>query len=589
MVLLSAWLGCAGDPGTPTPPSPPPPAPTGETGGPPTGDTAPSCATPFYEDLDGDGLGTEARVVWACEAPEGFAAEAGDCDDGDRTLTGPVGPVRFVEVGQAAGLTEVQWNASSNPCLSEALGGGAAVGDVDGDGDLDLFLPRYYFADLLLLNRGDGTFEDAGADRGIDSYDASNGAVFFDADGDRDLDLYVTRIGASPNLLLINDGTGRFTEEAAARGAALDPGPTCALQFGTSAGDVDGDGDLDLLVAGWQDELSMESGVYLRSALLRNDGAGRFVDDTLPAGLGTLRDRAPLGLLLADRDRDGDPDLHLVSDWGRSGVFLNDGAGRFAETFDHGVFTDENGMGGDFADADGDGDLDWFVTSIWDPQPFCPPGWGCTGNRLYVDRGDGVLLDGTDAAGVREGQWGWGAAFWDLDLDGVLDLALTGGYPALGFWSEPGKMWRGRGDGTYADFGCRAGWIDRGQGRSLVPFDADRDGDLDLLVVGNGEVPRLWRAEGAEGNGWLEVSLDQPGGNRLGIGAIVRARATPTSPWQTRLLSANGLYLAGRPPEVHFGFGAHAGPIATVEVTWPDGAVDTWTDVGPGFVTLARP
>jgi enediyne biosynthesis protein E4 len=483
--------------------------------------------------------------------------------------------VRFVDVSVEAGFAALgpSWTGES-PCLREALGGGAAVGDVDGDGDLDVFLPRMYLPSQLLLNDGTGRFDLS--DGLPELVGAANGSLLADLDGDRDLDLVVAPIGPEPVRLLVNDGAGGFVERADS-GLPVFEG-ACADLFGVSAADVDVDGDLDLFLAGWKESAD---GATDATRLLHNDGRGRFTDATVEAGIDALGSRAAFGGLFADRDGDGDPDLHLVADWGGTGWLRNEG-GRFTEE-DPTAFTDENGMGGDLGDVDGDGDLDWFVTSVWqdaEVQP-CPPVWGCSGNRLYVDAGDGVLVDDTDRAGVREGQWGWGAAFLDYDLDGRLDLAMTGGMDVPGFEAEPGRIWRGLGDGTFVDVTEGVGFVARRQGRGLVPFDADGDGDLDLLVTGSAEPPSLWLGTGAEGQGWLSVTLDQSGSNRWAVGARVEVAG------QVRIVSGNPLFVSGPPPVAHIGLGAARGPV-DVDVIWPDGARTHHADVELGAVELRR-
>ncbi|MEQ1572176.1 MAG: CRTAC1 family protein, partial [Myxococcota bacterium] len=494
---------------------------------------------------------------------------------------GPVGEARFVDVSGPSGLAAVgsTWTGAA-PCVHEGLGGGAAVGDVDGDGDLDVFVPRIYLPSALMLNDGRGGFTPSPTWEGRS--DGSHGATFADLDGDRDLDLVVTSIGASPNLLYVNDGAGGFTEEGAARGFAPEAAPGCGDWFGATAGDVDRDGDLDLIVAQWHEE---GAPLAERTRLYVNDGAGAFSDQTLAWGFTQLWSRAVFSVLLADRDADGWPDLHVVADWGGTALYLNRGL-AFVEAQPD-TFTDENGMGGDFGDVERDGDLDWFVAAIWDDRPICPVMWGCSGNRLYVED-EGAFVDHTDAAGVRVGQWGWSAAFFDHDLDGALDLALTGGFAADGFVDEPGRLWRGRGTGGFDDVTCPSGWMHRGNGRGVIPFDADGDGDEDLLVAGNPDPPALWRNDGYEGRGWVSIDLDQPGPNRFALGARVTVRTGPGAVGQLRLVHANPTYVSGRPPLAHVGLGDHRGPVE-VDVVWPDGVTTTFTGVGPGRVTLVRP
>ena len=113
-------------------------------------------------------------------------------------------------------------------------------------------------------------------------------------------------------------------------------------------------------------------------------------------------------------------DLLLASDFGLSQVFRNVGDGRFAEIAMPEVLTDENGMGAAIGDFDGDGDLDWFVTSIFDGSGSTSEFWGDSGNRMYENVGGAVFVDATERAGVRDGAWGWGACAVDFDNDGDL-------------------------------------------------------------------------------------------------------------------------------------------------------------------------
>ncbi|MBX2803747.1 MAG: CRTAC1 family protein [Myxococcales bacterium] len=538
----------------------------------------------WYEDFDGDGAGNPERSKASCYRPTDHVAEPDDCVDIDADVSGAVGEVRWERVpGEASGLTLVRWVDTVRQCAQESLATGAAVGDVDDDGDLDVFLARMHLSDLLLLNDGTGVFTPAPGWSTDDG--GSTGAVFFDVDSDRDLDLFVARLGRQPSQLFINQGDGTFTQEAAARGVALDPGvDTCSDQWGVSAGDVDGDGHLDLIVAGWQN--SFEVGTLDRSRLLLNDGTGHFTDATEAFGLTGLWDRAPFSILLRDLDGDHLPELHAVSDWGLTAVWRNQG-GSFVE-LDRAPYTDENGMGSDFGDVDGDGDLDWFVGSIHDDAIVCPDGWGCTGNRLYRFAGGGYQ-DVTAGSGVQFSQWTWGSVFVDRDLDGDVDLVTTGGYPINAFIGLAGRVFDNDGSGTFTEATCSAGWHATGQGRTLLPFDMDRDGDLDLLLVDEEEPATVWRAVGAEDKGWLTVELHQQGTNPYGIGAEITVQATASSPPQVRLLHANSLYLGVPAPEIHVGLGDYTGPVHEVRVRWPDGGTSIHTDVPQGHRLLTRP
>jgi hypothetical protein len=543
--------------------------------------------TTWFPDADGDGVGLADDPFEGCDPPAGHVPDAGDCDDSDPALVGPVGELRYRDATVEAGLDWLHWDPAEEPCGTEALAGGAAAADYDNDGDVDLFFPRLYSQDLLFENLGDGTFTERATElQLVDPQGASAGALWLDVDGDRDLDLYVTSVGRSGAKLWINSGPGNsFSEQAAERGVDVDFGSDCAQAFSASAADVDLDGDLDLHTTAWFDPLQ---GGNPRARLFLNDGTGHFTDGTT-AWNADLSDRASFTTRFADVDGDRVPDLLVAADWGDSLWLRNANGAFFAVAQDDDAFTDENGMGAATGDIDGDGDLDWFVTSIFDPTTPCPPGWGCSGNRLYRND-DGRFVDATDAAGVREGGWGWGAALFDFDNDGDLDLGHAAGFDAPGFADDTARLWRNDGTGAFTEITCEAALVDRGQGRAFVPFDSDNDGDLDVFVVHNGDLPALWRAEGAEDRGWLRVLLDQPReNNRFGIGAQVRVIAAPGDDPITRPIEASSGFGGTGPPEAHFGLGDHAGPVEQVLVTWPDGGTSSYTGVGPGLVTLTRP
>ncbi|NIS28804.1 MAG: hypothetical protein GWO04_02080, partial [Actinobacteria bacterium] len=209
---------------------------------------------------------------------------------------------------EAAGLAFPEPPMVGTPdCYRSYMARGAAAGDFDGDGDLDLFVARIGAADLFFVNDGSGTFVEAAAAAGLDHEGASNAALAFDLEGDGDLDLYVTALAPDVPRLYINDGSGRFAEEAAARGALIAPGE-CHAAWGASATDVDGDGDLDLHTTAWEAPFHRERND--RARLLLNDGAGHFTDGTLEADLST-EGRSSFTSAFGDLDGDGDVDLAL--------------------------------------------------------------------------------------------------------------------------------------------------------------------------------------------------------------------------------------------------------------------------------------
>jgi hypothetical protein len=507
----------------------------------------------------------------------------------------------FVDATLAAGLSYL--HHSGNPfescllisasfCAPERMAGGAAVADVDGDGDLDLFATRLEGPNLLLCNRliesGTATFEDCTTAAGLDAVAVNgNGAAFGDLDRDGDPDLYVTAIATTRFYLFINDGAGHFSEEAVARGAAVATGFTHA-GFGVELGDYDGDGWLDLHVNEWGaivlQTLGGESDHPGHMRLLRNRGAaqpGHFDDVTASAGVAIpVAETWGFASALRDLDGDGHLDLAIASDFETSKLFWNDGDGTFSEGgVAAGVATDENGMGSTFGDADGDGDLDWFVTSIYDAEgpcgsPNCP--FGSTGNRYYRNDGARVFSDqtGDAATGLRDGGWGWGTAFFDYDLDGDLDLVMTNGVDYPDTTSEDAynddvlRLWRNDGAGVWTEVAQLEGLTDTRSGKGLLVFDPDADGDLDLFIVNNADTPLFYENQTRSGDAphWLRVRVvDEFGSDALGAQVTLTPQAGAP---QQRTIASTSQFLGWSDPAAHFGLGATPAPVA-LEVRLP--------------------
>ncbi len=500
----------------------------------------------------------------------------------------------FTDVTVAAGVDYLQYQLESPPAASEPvyMSGGAAAGDYDGDGWTDLFVTRLDAPDLLFRNQGDGTFEEVSAAAGLTADLPSNGAAWVDVDNDGDLDLYVTTIHHTRYYLYINTG-GVFTEEGVARGAALE-GVDEHFGYGIAVGDFDLDGWLDLFVGEWRHDSYNPGAAPSNARLLRNQGPaqpGHFADVTAAAGVtldaipGTQPGTFPFTPRFADMDADGWPELVIAADFGESRIFWNDGDGTFTDgTAAAGVGTDENGMGSAIGDFDGDGLLDWFVTSIFDPDEQCETsgcGWGYSGNRLFRNEGNRTFSDQTDTAGVRDGFWGWGAAFLDYDNDGDLDVAMTNGVdfaflPPPGnlvfdrFDDDPLCLWRNDGPGAWTEVAGATGFVDTRSGKGFLTFDYDRDGDVDVFVANNAEHPLLLRNDGGNASDWLRVRVVDPLGGRDAIGAVVEVTSEPGGPTLVREVSGGGHFLGQSEFPVHVGLGDLAQPLVhEVKVTWP--------------------
>lgn len=507
--------------------------------------------------------------------------------------------VQFHDVTTAAGLG---YEVRARPARTEVemMSGGVTAADWDGDGWPDLLVTRVTGAPILYRNRQDGTFVDVTPPLFTDVLGdvATNGAAWVDIENDGDLDLYLTTTAHTRYYLFVSDGEGGFTEEGSARGVAVETERPHA-GFGIAVGDYDLDGFVDLYVGEWASQT--DTSIPTHTRLLRNRGVeapGYFEDVTEAAGAsldasvgvnpkGSARGAWAFSPTFCDIDADGWPDLVVACDFGTSRILWNEGHGGFRDgTAEAGIGTDENGMGSAIGDFDGDGDLDWFVSSIWDANETCEGGscgWGASGNRLYRNVGQRTFVDATDEMHVRDGGWGWGASFFDPDNDGDLDLALTNGmgtHAAPQFFSDPMRLWENT-DGRYEDVGPLVGVRDVGQGRGLVTFDYDRDGDEDLFVVNNDGAPVLYRNDGGNRNAWLQVALVGVQSNAKGLGARVTVTADHVAQGDTLVREVQGgtRFLAQGPCTVHFGLGDVQQSMVTVQVVWPGGTTETFDGV----------
>lgn len=493
----------------------------------------------------------------------------------------------FKDVTQSAGINHFHVPPKPSYRLNEPswMAGGAVAEDFDGDGWVDLFVLRGGGSPALLyINRGDGSFSDQAKSRGAAlNSQWGMGAAAADYDNDGDVDIVVTNY-LGPHVLLVNQGDGHFQSD------------TSMLKvpriYVTSPawGDVDNDGLLELAIGEWSHddvEWSKVNGLS-HLWLYRNMGGGTLEPYDFRAARFTDTDiMAPR---FADVNGDRLTDLVVTADYNNSQIYLNVGEGRFQNLTDaSGVSVDEHGMGSAIGDYDNDGDLDWFVASIFDATGTLGSR-GFVGNRMYRNEGDGVFVDATDFSGVKNGNWAWGASFGDLDNDGDLDLFhVTGwsstredGYAEL-FNDQPARLFKNRGDGTFEDVGSQVGAGNRGQGRGTILFDYDNDGDLDIFVTNNEVLlydgrnesrrparPALIRNETSNGYHWLKVTLrGTPPLHRHGIGS--RVYVTTDGVTQMRELHASTNFMAQEPGRIaHFGVGP-ATVVDEVRAEWVNG------------------
>jgi hypothetical protein len=513
----------------------------------------------------------------------------GNSGGGNPPIVPPRPATQFADVTVSSGIN-FSVGFSDNPGdLSDVplFAGGVASGDYDSDGDIDLFIVRGDIGpNRLYRNDGNNTFVDVAAMAGLaftksatENYRHS-GPMFADMDGDGDLDLFMGGVQGDPCLIFANNGDGTFSDVSV--GSGLD-GIGATQNVSAAFGDYDLDGDLDMLVAHWgvgrneQDPGDTEH-------LWRNESTPAqilFVSASVETGLAPSIISLPdpfkhipnidysFSPTFAHLNDDLYPDIVFAGDVNTSMVFTNNGDGTFTNATDVDVIKDANGMGSAVGDYDNDGDLDWFVSSIYrDTSPLEE-----NGNRLY--RNDsGQFVDVTDTAGVINGGWGWAACFTDLNNDGDLDIYHTNGWPiaAIGdFTSDASRAFMSNGDGTFTDMARDLGLADRTQGRGAVCADFDQDGDIDIFLWSNEESngASLFRNDTNENN-YLIVKLRGLPPNTAAAGARILVTTNTTTMLRDVMLGSN--FISQNPTEQHFGIGT-APQVDSLVIEWPDGAV----------------
>ena len=482
--------------------------------------------------------------------------------------------------------------------IGESVGSGGALFDVDGDGVLDLYLiqgsaddPESDPPKPNQLYRGTGDrFIPFGENSGSDDPGDGMGCAAGDYDNDGDWDLYITNDG--PDRLLINDGSGRFTDETKKRGIQQ-------TRFGSavSAVDIDLDGDLDLFVGHYLEFsadrfepcLREELEVYcapknypgVPCSLLINDGNGHFSDISEESGLNDYPAKA-LGILTTDFDQDGDPDLYVANDGEANYLFRNlfreTGEVRFSEealisgcALGEGA-KEEAGMGVDGVDLDGDGDEEVLVTNF-----------EAQSNSCYRNDGNGMFLETSFYNGMASPSLAWvgfGIRSMDVNLDTIPDIFVTNGHvidnmPEVSngqlHFAQPDQVYLGTASGfVVAEPHAEAPWK---SGRSAISGDLDNDGDLDLIITCWNDAPRLLRSTAA---GLAPViGLELVGGGqrstREAIGATIEIQSGGMTRKREHRIQSS--YLASHDPRQLFAL-PKGETDAEVTIHWPDGTVE---------------
>jgi enediyne biosynthesis protein E4 len=550
-----------------------------------------------------------ALYLAACGGGGGSAPSGPSAGAPSASASLPAAPAarqKFTDVTASTGIAYVNGIRGTKPAgyVAKFANSGAAAGDYDDDGDIDLFITRGDIGrNLLYRNNGLGVFDEVSQSAGLaftanatENYRHSS-PIFADMDGDGDLDLFIGSLWKDPAFIYANNGDGTFTNVTA--GSGIDE-MKAAHSIAAAFGDYDLDGDLDLFITHFGTERDRWFPGDTEH-LWRNDssnGVIRFTSVSVEARISpsiVLIDD-PLRILPGDFtitptfariDDDLYPDLLVVSDANLSQVFRNNRSGTFTNVTDVDVIIDHAGMGAAVGDYDNDGDLDWFVTSIGGDEyddPARP-----IGNRLYGNR-DGTFVDITLETGVAGGGWGWGTCFLDLENDGDLDLYQTNGWAGWDqiYIDDTSRAFESDGTGHFTNEAAKFGLNDTDEGRGVVCADFDNDGDTDVLQLHTGSpvAATMWRND-TSGNNYLRVKLNGRSPNTEAAGA--RLFVTVGARTQMREIMIGNNFMSQNPTLQVVGLGLSA-QADVVEVEWPDGERTRLTAVAAGqTLTIDQP
>lgn len=524
-------------------------------------------------------------------------------------------PFRFAEIAKESGIDFVHVSGmTADKHFPTANGSGCAFLDYDGDGLLDVYFCSATYLPLgksgggrnrLYKNLGGNKFKDVTESAGVGFQGFCHGAIVGDVDNDGDPDLFLCNYGA--NRFYLNNGDGTFKDVT--KQAGLDtPGWSSSGAFI----DYDNDGDLDLYVSRYGDWKLPDDDVFcgdtekrirlycsprsirtVRHLFYRNNGDGTFTDvydkviKTIDPETKAIKPRGDghgFGVVAADLNNDGKIDLYVANDMNPNFLFLNNGDGTFDDATEaSGAAYDEkgqaqSGMGVDAEDVDGDGLPDLIVTNFQNEY-----------NTLYQNLGKGTFMDSTPFFGLAADTtpWvGWGTALADFDNDGWPDHFVTNGHvddnrrllgentdyeePALLFVNKAGKRFRlaTRDAGPYFD--------GKHVGRGAAFGDVDNDGDIDILVNHKDGPGALLRNDSPAKHHWVRLKLQGTKSNRDAIGAKIELTVGGRTLHRQRkggcsMLSAND-------PRVTVGVGSYE-EVDTLVVRWPSGLVTTMEKV----------
>jgi enediyne biosynthesis protein E4 len=508
------------------------------------------------------------------------------------------------DISKRAGINFKHTSDPAKKYIVESMSGGVIIFDYDRDGWPDIYFTNAPSVDMaikgqksrgaLYHNNHDGTFTDVTDKAGVANPCFAMGGAVGDYDNDGWPDLYITCLGG--NVLYHNNADGTFTDVTAKAGVADGRWST-----GAAFGDYDGDGFLDLMVANYVDfqlndlpgfgsapnckyrGIDVQCGPRgLKGAgdsLFHNNGDGTFTDVSKAAGVEDPNGYYGLGVIWADFNNTGRPDIYVANDSTPKFLYKNQGNGKFIDIgLESGTAVSQDGseqasMGIAVGDYLHTGRPSLYVTNFSDENDL-----------LYRNDGDWNFAEVSYPAGVALPSLPyvkWGTAFADIDNDGWLDLIAVSGHvypqvdtlPAGARYREPALLHLNQKDGSFCDGSDQAGPALKQNrvSRGLAIGDLFNDGNIDMVVSDLDGSPMILRNHGVPGRHWVSFELAGTKSNRLAIGA--RVKIVSGGMTQTDEIHSGGSYLSQNDLRVHFGLGS-ASTIDSVEIRWPSGNIE---------------
>lgn len=479
----------------------------------------------------------------------------------------------YVEASQAMNIAHVHLD-------SNIMGGGVACFDFNNDGYEDIYMTGGTNRDQLFENNQNGSFSEVGISAGLSITGPAKtvGVTTGDIDNDGDRDLFVTTTEDHNNLLFLNNGNNTFTNISISAGIIDSSWSTSA-----SFGDINKDGFLDIYVSNYVNYYSLPFYNFLISGILNklylNNGDNTFTDVT--TSYNALNNGGALATAFTDFDNDNDMDILIGNDfgvlYGGNALLSNDYPAATCTDISSSSGMDQeiNAMGIAIGDYDEDLDLDYYITNMM-------------GNLLHTSNNNGTFNQDAIGAGVSAGNTvSWGTFFFDYDHDSYLDLFVASGGVMSVAPPQLNELFQNQQSGTFTSVGLAEGITDTCRSRGAAYSDLDNDGDLDLVVVNTdfdtllAKNASVYRNDMVSINNWLKVDLTGTISNRDAFGSHIRVVANGRS-W-IREIGGGSSYLSQNSSIAHFGLGTNL-LIDSIIVIWPSGYAQIETNINANQV-----